>query len=161
MDGGPRSISERARPKPRPRGPRNPATSTPRAACYAASRRSPSRLGKCTDNDDLFCRHLGGTVLPRVRALRAIAEPGREFRALRRQKDWGPGTGGTDKAWPDGVKAAKGIIAERNDGKAAVVTPALNDVLDRLLTLVSREVLGAAEARRLEGQLRRYRNTPP
>jgi ATP-dependent helicase/nuclease subunit A len=110
-------------------------------------------LVECRDHDDYFYRHLTRTVMPKVRTLRAITDPDRKFRALRRQRDWGPERGGTDGGWPGGIAAAKGIIAALNDAKAAVVTPAVNDVLDRLLTLVSREVLGAAEARRLEGQL--------
>ena len=119
-----------------------------------AAAAAEARLEECTDHDDRFYGHLGGTVLPAVRTLQAITDPDRKFRALRRQRDWGPGSGGTDGAWrPDGIAAAKGIIPILNDAKSAVVTPAVNDVLDRLLTLVSREVLSAAEARRLEGQL--------
>ena len=118
-----------------------------------AAAAAEARLEECTDHDDLFYRHLTGTVLPKVRTLVAITEPDRKFRALRRQSNWGPGQGGTNKAWPDGIAAAKGIIQVLNDTRAAVVTPVVNDVLDRLLTLVSREVLAAAEARRLEGQL--------
>jgi ATP-dependent exoDNAse (exonuclease V) beta subunit len=113
-------------------------------------------LAHCTDSVDKLYGHLVTTVLPEMRHVADLEDPRRALQALATQHrdGWKRGSsGGRKAAWRCDPKQITDRLAAVNVAAQEVVRTSAAQVLDRLLTLVSREVLTAAEERRREGRL--------
>jgi ATP-dependent exoDNAse (exonuclease V) beta subunit len=110
---------------------------------------------ECADPDDLFCRKLVDELVPQMQAIVELGDPHRKLALLYEasRPGWKPGSGGRAANWGGDVKAAKAFVAAVNDAADELVARVADDVLRHLLVLVAREVLDAAEARRVDGGL--------
>ncbi len=108
---------------------------------------------ECIDRSDRFCQHLTGSLLPEIEPIADLDDPLVKLRALASSGDWKKGSGGAAGAWGGDVKAAKDLVDDLNAARAEVVGSACHEVLVRLRTLIARDLLAAAAARRREGRL--------
>jgi ATP-dependent exoDNAse (exonuclease V) beta subunit len=107
----------------------------------------------CRDCDDLFYVHLTENLIPHMTRLVEIADPNRKLANIATVGPWKVGQGGKAAAWNGDAKAAKARVRAVTETMEALVAQVADDVLRRLLVLISRYVLAAAQARREEGGL--------
>ncbi|MFP4513281.1 MAG: UvrD-helicase domain-containing protein [Acidimicrobiales bacterium] len=108
---------------------------------------------RCSDPSDGFYCHLVERLLPELRDLAAIDDPHAKLRALGAARPWGPGNRGRASAWNGDAKAAKAQVESVNEARDEVIGTACHQVLVRLRTLIARDLVAAAESRRVEGRL--------
>jgi ATP-dependent exoDNAse (exonuclease V) beta subunit len=116
---------------------------------------------ECDDETDRLFTRLTCDLLPGMRRIAGLDDPDRKLRALAlaprhgsNGRAWSAGNLGTARAWRRcGKRAVHEAVQAVESARRSEVERLSADVLERLLTLVSREVLAAAEARRSEGRL--------
>ncbi len=113
-----------------------------------------SMASTCTDADDLLCVRIHER-LAAMRELFSADELTRLSAFPRKATDsaWGPGRGGKGPNWGGDVGAAKAALRAVADAGVAIREAAADDVLARFVRLLARDVLGAADERRRDGQL--------
>jgi ATP-dependent exoDNAse (exonuclease V) beta subunit len=107
----------------------------------------------CADCTDLFYVHLTENLIPHMTRLVSISDPNRKLANIASVGGFGVGRGGRAAAWNGDAKAAKARVHAVNDAIEQLVADVADDVLRRLLVLISQHVLESARARREEGGL--------
>ena len=104
--------------------------------------------------DKLFGR-ITEVVLPEVRAVRTLGDRYRQLQVLEdRAGKWRRGAGGAKANWPDiDIDTVKQAVDAVDDAAAAVRASAVDEVLRRLVTRLTRFTHDEAERRRHEGRL--------
>jgi ATP-dependent exoDNAse (exonuclease V) beta subunit len=105
----------------------------------------------CIDDGDRLWVHLG-QVLEDMRAVSAIEDPLIRLERLR-GVEWKKSTYGATAAWGCDPKTIRALVDAVNEAAKQVIRTEADQVLRRLLPMVAKEILRAAEDRRLEGRL--------